>query len=102
MRNKDVVLAFLEKRAASGSNLYSTGKRLINYNTAIAEWYDNYHLIINNTKYSNSTSRWQKMIKIELFPARGIVDYYINDVDRNTHDLISIYKSNKQRYEILY
>lgn len=95
MKNKDVILAFLEKREAWGSNLYSTGKRLINYNTAIAEWYDNYHLIVNTTKYSNTTSKYQNFLKTELFPARGIVAYYINSVNINTHDLISIYRSNK-------
>lgn len=95
MKNKDVILAFLEKRKAWGSNLYSNGKRLISYETTIAEWYDNYHLIINDTKYSSSTRRWQNILKSELFPARGIVAYYINDVNINTHDLISIYKSNK-------
>ena len=97
MKNKDVVLAFLKKEEAWGSNLYSTGKRLINYNTAIAEWYDNYHFIINNTKYSSTTSRWQGVLKAELFPARGIIDYYVNDVNINTHDLISIYKSNREK-----
>lgn len=97
MKNKDVILAFLKKEEAWGSNLYSTGKRLINYNTAIAEWYDNYHLIINNTKYSSTTSRWQNVLKAELFPARGIVDYHVNDVNINTHDLISIYKSNREK-----
>ena len=97
MKNKDVVLAFLKKEEAWGSHLYSTGKRLISYNTSIAEWYDNYHLITNNTKYSSTTSRWQNVLKAELFPARGIVNYYINDVNINTHDLINIYESNKRR-----
>ena len=97
MKNKDVILAFLKKEEAWGSNLYSTGKRLINYNTSIAEWYTNYHLIINDTKYSSTTSRWQNVLKSELFPARGIVDYHINDININTHDLISIYKSNRKK-----
>ena len=97
MKNKDVVLAFLDKREAWGSHLYSTGKRLISYNTSIAEWYTNYHLIINDTKYSNTTSRWQSVLKAELSPARGIVAYYINNVDINTHDLMSIYKSNREK-----
>ena len=51
MRNTDVIKDFLCKRTAFGSNLYSNGKKLVNYGTTIAEWYDNYHLIINETYY---------------------------------------------------
>lgn len=58
MRNRDVVKKFIDKEYASGSNLYSSGSKLFSYNTCIAQWYNN-TIIINNTKYSSSTSRHQ-------------------------------------------
>lgn len=61
MRNKEVIDKFLQKLPASGSNLYSTGDKLINYNTTIAEW-DSGRLYINNTKYSKTTSTHQNYI----------------------------------------
>ena len=95
MKNKDVVLAFLKKEEAWGSHLYSTGKRLISYNTSIAEWYDNYHLIINDTHYSVTTSKNQAYLKREIIPDRGIVCYHVDSVDRGVKNLINIYKSHE-------
>ena len=95
MKNRDVILAFLEKREAFGSNLFSTGQKLINYNTALAEWYDNYHLIINDTRYSVTTSKNQAYLKREIIPDRGIVCYHVDSVDRGVKNLINIYKSHE-------
>lgn len=58
MRNKEVIDRFLQGLPAWGSNLYSTGDKLVNYNTTIAEW-DSGRLYINNTKYSKTTSTHQ-------------------------------------------
>lgn len=103
MKNKDVVLAFLKKEEAWGSHLYSTGKRLISYNTSIAEWYGDCYLLVNHTRYSNSTSKHQSYLRGELINNSNIVEFCLNDIDKNTHDLISIYSSNKRRInEILY
>ena len=96
MKNKDVVLAFLEKREAWGSNLYSTGKRLISYNTSIAEWYSDYYLLVNHTRYSNSTSKQQSYLRGELVNNSNIIELCLNGIDINTHDLINIYESNKR------
>lgn len=62
MKNKEVVEIFLSEEAAIGSNLYSTGDKLFSYRTCIAEWYGGY-LIVNTTRYSNTTSRHQSYFK---------------------------------------
>ena len=91
MKNKDVVLAFLEKREALGSNLYSDGNKLINYKTTLAQWIDNYHLIVNDTWYSNTSRVNQNYLKKELTPERGIDTYCINGIDKGTEDLTKVY-----------
>ena len=99
MKNKDVVLAFLDKREAWGSNLYSTGKRLISYNTTIAEWYSNYYLLVNHTRYSVTTSIHQGYLRRELVNIANnsnIIELCLNNIDINTHNLIDIYESNKR------
>ena len=96
MKNKDVVLAFLKKEEAWGSHLYSTGKRLISYNTTIAEWYSDYYLLVNHTRYSNSTSKQQNYLRSELVNNSDIIELCLNNIDKNTHDLTNIYESNKR------
>lgn len=65
MKNKEVVKCFLKQLDAIGSNLTSTGIRLISYNTTIAEWKDGC-LIINHTKYSNTSTRHLNMLVKEM------------------------------------
>lgn len=62
MKNKDVVRRFIDKEFASGSNLYSSGNKLFSYNTCIAQWWNDM-IIINDTRYSSSTSRHQYYLK---------------------------------------
>lgn len=66
MRNIEVIDQFLNKSSGNSDsgNLISTGDRLINYNTCIAEWNRNC-IMINITKYSSSTSRIQNMLLAE-------------------------------------
>lgn len=96
MKNKDVVLAFLKKEEAWGSNLYSTGKRLISYNTTIAEWYSDYYLLVNHTHYSVTTSKQQSYLRNELVNNKNIIELCLNGIDRNIHNLTDIYESNKR------
>ena len=67
MRNIEVIKQFLNKSSGNSynGNLISNGVKLINYNTCIAEWTDSL-LLVNVTKYSNSTSRIQNMLIHEL------------------------------------
>lgn len=67
MRNIEVIKQFLNKSSGNSDtkNLISDGVKLINYNTCIAEWTDDF-VLFNITKYSRSTSRIQSMILREL------------------------------------
>lgn len=87
MKNTDVIKAFLEKKAAIGSNLYSNGNKLINYNTTLAQWHDNYHLIVNHTKYSVTTSKNQSYLRSAITPERGIVVKEVYNIPINTKNL---------------
>ena len=64
MRNKDVIEYFLSKKVGSTMHLHSTGDKLISYNTCIVQW-DNDKFIVNNTKYSTTSS-----IHLGLFKRR--------------------------------
>lgn len=67
MRNIEVIKQFLNKSSGNSDtgNLISDGVKLINYNTCIAEWTDDF-VLFNIAKYSRSTSRIQSMILREL------------------------------------
>ena len=95
MKNIDVIKAFLEKRAAKGSNLYSDRNKLINYKTTLAQWHDNYHLIINKTKYSVSTSKNQNYLEIATAIKDGIVVKEVYNIPINTEDLEQYTNMNK-------
>lgn len=87
MKNIDVIEAFLKKRVAKGSNLYSDGNKLINYKTTLAQWHDNYQLIVNYTKYSVTTRKNQNYLEIAIAPERGIVVKEVYNIPINTEDL---------------
>ena len=87
MKNKDIIELFLQKKKASGSNLYSDGNKLVNYSTTLAQWHDNYNLIVNNTRYSVSTSKNQNWLKGAITPDRGIVVKDVYNIPMDTKDL---------------
>lgn len=65
MKNKEVIINFLNGKSAKTKNLKTDGVTLISYNTAIATHYP-IGVIVNNTKYSSSTSRIQSNLKSQL------------------------------------
>lgn len=85
MRNIEVINQFLNKSSGNSDsgNLISTGDRLINYNTCIAEWNRNC-IMINITKYSSSTSRIQNML---LSEGLGLELIRVKNVPINTQYL---------------
>lgn len=56
MRNKDVIEGFIRGEVCNTLHLFSTGDRLLSYNTCIAEVVGEV-LYINKTRYSVTTSR---------------------------------------------
>ena len=85
MKNKEVIEKFLNRESAGGSNLYSDGCRLINYATTLAQWHDNYHLIVNNTKYSVSTSKNQTWLRGAITDSIVVKEVY--NIPINTKNL---------------
>ena len=83
MRNSEVIQCFLNQEAANGSNLYSTGDKLVSYSTTIAQWKVG-RLILNTTYYSRSTSKWQN----QIIPPKYIEPIIIDNVPRGTQDLL--------------
>lgn len=57
----EVCEAFKHKRVEQGNSIYSTGYKFISYSTVIAQWIGG-KLIINATRYSNTTSKHQAAI----------------------------------------
>lgn len=83
MRNIEVIKQFLNKSSGNSDNrnLISTGDKLINYTTCIAEW-NNDSIMVNMTKYSSSTSRIQTMLISKLRFGHKVVQ--IENVPINT------------------
>lgn len=59
LSNSKVIAAFAQGRSAKNRNLYTDGKVLINYSTAIAQRLSNGNVVYNATKYSITTSKIQ-------------------------------------------
>ena len=92
MKNKEVCNEFIHRRVASGSNLVSTGDKLFSYNTCIAQ-FNGHALILNETKYSVTTSKHQHYLRIAITNS-GIwsTTCIIDNIDYNTRDLIQLYE----------
>lgn len=76
MDNKSVINAFVCGKSAKSSNgnLKSFGNRLVSYYTTIAQRLDNGTIVLNNTKYSVSTSKIQTWTKGAFFGKRNVVE----------------------------
>ena len=88
IKNKDIVLSFINELSAYNTNLRSTGSKLYSYNTCIAEhlgFIDGCEtIIVNKTKYLKTTSTIQNML-IDILNKLGVYRVYIVDnVDKDT------------------
>lgn len=87
MRNKDVIECFLSKKLGNTAHLRSTGDKLISYNTCIVQW-DNDKFIVNNTKYSTTSSIHLGLFKrrlgkqnYDLYVSKEINNIFINTLN---------------------
>ena len=65
MKNLDVVRAFIYGEQAHTLNLMSSGDKLINYSTCIAQRKDG-KIYVTDSKFSVSTSKIQSALRREL------------------------------------
>lgn len=65
MTNLEAIKAFSLGQVGRAFHLYSDGRRLFSYDTCIAEYY-NGRLIVNNTKYSVTTSKHRSNLLTEV------------------------------------
>lgn len=65
MNNQSVINAFAcgKEGKSSNNNLRSTGEKLINYSTCIAQRLSDGTIVVNSTKYSTSTSKIQTWVR---------------------------------------
>lgn len=84
MRNREVVREFLNHEPTTGSNLYSTGDKLVSYATTIAEWQSGKVLLVNNTSYSRTTSKQRNY----LYPIPDYIEVItLENVPKETESL---------------
>lgn len=86
--NQRVIDSFLRKEINSSGHLMSDGKRLISYQTCIAQYTSLGDLLVNMTSYSVTTSKHRNMllrsshyyniIKLDNIPggAESLLEYY--------------------------
>ena len=91
MKNSEVIDKFLNKDFGyKASNLYSKEDKIVNYNTVLAQWFNDI-LLINITKYSITSSRNQNAL-VYGADKKGIKWYTVSDIGMNTNNLT--YKYN--------
>ena len=84
MNNQQVINAFAKGKTgrSSNGNLYSTGDKLINYCTCIAQRLQDGTIVVNSTKYSISTQ------KLQTWTRKTIKNYKeVTNIPINTYDL---------------
>lgn len=85
MRNREVCRCFVDREDAYGSNLRSEDGKLYSYNTVIGQWHDG-KLIINNTRYSVTTSKHKHYLEHALYSSTKEI-YTKKEVPRGETDL---------------
>lgn len=93
MKNEDIISAFLNNRSAKTKNLKSDGVTLYSYNTAIATHFP-IGIIINNTKYSQTTSKIQNKLKA-LIKQNNLNEVSVSNLGFNLNRNDLIYASNE-------
>lgn len=67
MTNAQVLKAFLNKKSGKSLHLTSTGDKLYSYYTCMAQWHsETGFIIINETKYSQTTSKQINPLKRQV------------------------------------
>lgn len=83
MKNLDVIKAFIYGEQAHTLNLMSSGDKLINYSTCIAQR-KNGQIYVADTKFSVSTSKIQSALRRELLG----IDYKLVPQQRGRLELV--------------
>lgn len=92
MRNQNVIENFIHQIfEGKGSNLYIDNNKLVNYNTTIAQW-ENGTLLLNVTKYSQTTSKNQNIIKKLAENLINVIE--LDNVPMNTYNLKKYHYAN--------
>ena len=83
MNNQSVINAFAlgQIGRSSNGNLYSTGDKLINYHTCIAQRLQDGTIVVNSSKYSVSTSKLQTWTRSTIRIYKEVVNVPINTLD---------------------
>ena len=85
MRHQEVISKFVNfAEAAATANVFSTGDKLFNYETCIAQRHGG-KIIVNVTRYSITTSKMQNYLRREL---SGYDVIEVTSVPRGTCDLV--------------
>lgn len=87
-RNDQVIKDFINGRESANVNLRSTGDKLINYNTCLAQKRGN-TMYVNDTRYSVSTSKIQGMLRQQVEWECNVVEY-MSGVPINTWNLLPL------------
>ena len=89
MKNKEVISKFVNfAESAATANVRSTGEKLFNYGTCIAQHHGG-KIIVNVTRYSVTTSKIQCYVRREL---SGYDVIEVTSVPRGTCDLVPYIK----------
>lgn len=88
MRNNDLISKFVNGGTrGTGSNMYIDNDKLIEWNTCLAQRVNGGY-ILNLTKYSRTTSRWQNDIKYyvgsKVVATVNGLDFGVKDLTRYT------------------
>ena len=85
MRNQEVISKFVNfAESAATANVRSTGDKLFNYETCIAQRHEG-KIIVNVTRYSMTTSKLQNNLRCEL---SGYDVTEVTGVPRGTCNLV--------------
>lgn len=96
MTNAEVMNEFVNGSCdkCSGGSVSLDGNCLYSFNTCIAQRMDNGMFLLNNVKYTITTTRHESMVK-KLIPSDKII--MVDNAPSGAKDLISFYKDGKAK-----
>ncbi len=96
LKNSDVIKKFLNGATygkSGNGNLRIEGNKLVNYRTTLAEFTE-YGLIVNNTRYSVTTSKIQGNLRFQV-SREGINSIEVEGVRMGADDLATHYEKTQ-------
>lgn len=102
MKTIDVIFAFKSRKSARTGSVKSDKYKLFSYYTCIAQWYSEDVVILNETKYSRSTSKHQTYLNNAFETSKDIKVLKVSNVPIGRSDLTRYLDATQKEFLMIF